>query len=1092
MPEAEHSEDRAESHGSNKNEDGEDSSSEDNQSDSEVEEENDEPTLTNELWTAGINKVLDELTANDIVDEKGFQDRLKEGENEKYITWTADSKFTSLHKLAEQTYDRGEKTKFLVEYLVNKHPEYMEIIGVYNLRPLDLAISGKNESFITHVLDSKFGCSPQMTKAIAQNGPDNNNGIHVAITSDLNPSLTVKLIEKSNEDTLSQKNSAGYTPIHLAVEYAKCKKGQLDVVLALLRRGNAALDQECGKPYPGSPYIYHHATRKAQTITDSGSSNNAQNKDFIINEPNATRSSSLTASAGEVSVEPAKRDVHSTPVGKKVDYKLLERRASSLNPDLSSTPMKQTETPPATPKMSPQELPKQNPGMKDKQASVNENELPEIGSTNVKDISKKRKKKKSAKKNKPTSLQSQLPPDVDEANSIAKELKLHYLRSIFSEPTNTTEQPRTHATAVKFLHGDNRENRHICFDLLGESSQWSEEKFKRTFDSFTFDSILQYVAFGGIKFTKTDLPPRKSTSMSRSVAKASVGQGRSDMEIPFKWLKEKHVCNIVMVIVLDQTKPSHTDQSIEKALKPFEIDILDWRKFDLCSETIFRACENLREVHLYWTGRNAVLRAWSEPDGLVKLKKLRRIQIHEVMNLETEERTEENMTAFGARIKKQRKLQQERFDRNHIGDIDYPDIIISDPIKPQPLNKEASMGIKTQSDIRAQKMTHDWLTIMDKFADGIWKLWPKDDAINTSLPLELGQDVAVALIDDGVRISHDSLHGRIIGGRSFDDGYNGIGLPGAERPFHESPTGHGTLMANMICRVCPNVKLYVCRLNLYNDRDGRPHFTAKSTAEAINHCISQGYRIISMSWTIKSTVENGHDETDQDIKDLQNAIKNAISKGALLFCAAPDEGNKSDATFRQYYPVGYSSCSHQMFKIGAAASTNKAWEKTGRVSQLDFLLPGHEVEPRMGDRIEIKESGLQTGSSIATALAAGLAALVIYCVQLAAIESYQLELSDKSHQTTKTQDNDTRQLPINRPITIEDLQSIQTFDSMSHAFRGIHRSNSVNQVDDNYLDVERLFSPLCVKLHDNTLHDMEKKGIIMELARKLLYEAGRK
>ena len=36
-----------------------------------------------------------------------------------------------------------------------------------------------------------------------------------------------------------------------------------------------------------------------------------------------------------------------------------------------------------------------------------------------------------------------------------------------------------------------------------------------------------------------------------------------------------------------------------------------------------------REVHLWWSGNNAILRSWSEPEGLARIKKLDTIHLYE-------------------------------------------------------------------------------------------------------------------------------------------------------------------------------------------------------------------------------------------------------------------------------------------------------------------------------------------------------------------------------------------------------------------------------------------------------------------------------
>jgi hypothetical protein len=95
----------------------------------------------------------------------------------------------------------------------------------------------------------------------------------------------------------------------------------------------------------------------------------------------------------------------------------------------------------------------------------------------------------------------------------------------------------------------------------------------------------------------------------------------------FDWLWGKSVRRIIKVIVDDLGHPPHSDEAIEKALKPFEVEILDWRRLDLDPVTLEMIGKGLREVHLHWSGRNTVLRSWSEPEGLAKTPTLEVIRI---------------------------------------------------------------------------------------------------------------------------------------------------------------------------------------------------------------------------------------------------------------------------------------------------------------------------------------------------------------------------------------------------------------------------------------------------------------------------------
>lgn len=99
------------------------------------------------------------------------------------------------------------------------------------------------------------------------------------------------------------------------------------------------------------------------------------------------------------------------------------------------------------------------------------------------------------------------------------------------------------------------------------------------------------------------------------------------MTVFFNWLKGKGVKHILKVMVDDLKDPSHSDKALEDCLRPFEVEILDWTKVDLCPETILTACRNVRQLYLRWSGNRAVLRAWSEPDGLAKLERLEAVHL---------------------------------------------------------------------------------------------------------------------------------------------------------------------------------------------------------------------------------------------------------------------------------------------------------------------------------------------------------------------------------------------------------------------------------------------------------------------------------
>ena len=101
--------------------------------------------------------------------------------------------------------------------------------------------------------------------------------------------------------------------------------------------------------------------------------------------------------------------------------------------------------------------------------------------------------------------------------------------------------------------------------------------------------------------------------------------GRTDLFMIFNWLKEHvGVQKVVEVVVEDfeeKEKRPHSDQAIEECLRDLKVEIWGWKRMDISSELIYKvASEHVKVVHLYCSGINAVLRSWSDRDGLARLK----------------------------------------------------------------------------------------------------------------------------------------------------------------------------------------------------------------------------------------------------------------------------------------------------------------------------------------------------------------------------------------------------------------------------------------------------------------------------------------
>jgi hypothetical protein len=113
---------------------------------------------------------------------------------------------------------------------------------------------------------------------------------------------------------------------------------------------------------------------------------------------------------------------------------------------------------------------------------------------------------------------------------------------------------------------------------------------------------------------------------------------------------------------------------------------------------------------------------------------------------------------------------------------------------------------------------------------------------------------------------------------------------------------------------------------------------------------------------------------------VHKVLQKAVDAGVLMFCSAPDTGKFTELD----YPSG--PWRNSFFRIGAARADGTVFGWTPEDGGITYVLPGvdvireqeaHSTQTLPKPMVEFHE----TGSSVATALAAGLAAMIIYCVK---------------------------------------------------------------------------------------------------------------
>lgn len=137
-----------------------------------------------------------------------------------------------------------------------------------------------------------------------------------------------------------------------------------------------------------------------------------------------------------------------------------------------------------------------------------------------------------------------------------------------------------------------------------------------------------------------------------------------------------------------------------------------------------------------------------------------------------------------------------------------------------------------------------------------------------------------------------------------------------------------------------------------------------------------------MSWSV-----NRPEESTEQRKMFDNALKNAANKGIIMVCSSSDKGKLEDPVS---YPGAYSE--EKIIKIGAATALGQRHDETPELNSIRYILPGHEVFER---KPKGAKADKYTGSSVATALAAGLAGLVFHCVRLGAIYTLTTDTAER-------------------------------------------------------------------------------------------------
>lgn len=221
---------------------------------------------------------------------------------------------------------------------------------------------------------------------------------------------------------------------------------------------------------------------------------------------------------------------------------------------------------------------------------------------------------------------------------------------------------------------------------------------------------------------------------------------------------------------------------------------------------------------------------------------------------------------------------------------------------------------------------------------GIEKIWSKS----------AGDGVIVAVVDTGCDLDHPDIKNNILQGRNFIN----------KKKDPSDDNGHGTHVSGTIAAennstgivgVAPKAKILPVKA-----LDSNGTGNQRAISEGIVWSADNKADFICMSL-------GSSKKSDK----IEQAIKYAVNKGCIVFCAA---GNSGPDT-----PIMYPAKLPETIAIGAIDKNLQRTNFTCSGPELDFLSPGHEILSCVPDN----NYAIMSGTSMATPYAVGCAALLL-------------------------------------------------------------------------------------------------------------------
>ncbi|QSZ30959.1 hypothetical protein DSL72_000518 [Monilinia vaccinii-corymbosi] len=379
----------------------------------------------------------------------------------------------------------------------------------------------------------------------------------------------------------------------------------------------------------------------------------------------------------------------------------------------------------------------------------------------------------------------------------------------------------------------------------------------------------------------------------------------------------------------DSTTNSMSDTFVQESIiNKFEIEKFDWRKLDVNLDILTSSshADHFTELVLYSSGNWSVLYHWLSDDGLAKLRKLEEVTIN-IINLNPSEHIHDQLA-----LKRHTELVTKYkawLEKSH-DDSKRPGYKFTLKIEenaewdfPVVQYRENEEPFVPKLDFLDQlKPSLDYLDQLNKSPEDGEERERFEELTNKPPVGTEDKRIKIAIIDNGV----DRIR---------------------------TNWASNTTLVDDIARV---------------GKGSKDILPADAAKQAIEWALEQRVDIISMSWVTK-----------KNYGVLQHAVKIAVEgtkkdnkRQTLLFCSTADEGAYSG----EIWPAMYD-------KTVRIAATDRYghMRPTSDPKNVNTLVPGEDIEADGPSYMEKYIQGTVSGSSVATALAAGIASLALLLIK---------------------------------------------------------------------------------------------------------------